>query len=315
MKHLPIWFATLFLFTFSSSFVFGQEENIVLKTLTGDIDGTLLVPESTESIPVVLIIAGSGPTDRNGNNAAMENNSLKYLAQALAMNGFASVRYDKRGIGRSQDAITKESDYRFEDLMEDVKGWVNLISKDKRFNRIIIAGHSEGSLLGMIAAENNIKVSAFISIAGAGRLADQILKEQFKDAPQDVKDVIFPIIDTLKRGDTTSHVPKFFYSLFRPSVQPYMISWFKYNPQEEIKKLNIPILILQGTSDLQVSMEDAHFLAKGNPSSKLAVIDNMNHVLKIIIGDKKANKASYDNADLPIADDLVKAIVDFIMHG
>ena len=237
------------------------------------------------------------------------------MAQALAMNGFASVRYDKRGIGRSQDAITKESDYRFEDLMEDVKGWVNLISKDKRFNRIIIAGHSEGSLLGMIAAENNIKVSAFISIAGAGRPADQILKEQFKEAPQDVKDVIFPIIDTLKKGDTTGHVPKFFYSLFRPSVQPYMISWFKYNPQVEIKKLNIPILILQGTSDLQVSMEDAHFLAKGNPSSKLAVIDNMNHVLKIIIGDKKANKASYDNADLPIADDLVKAIVDFIMHG
>ena len=91
-----------------------QEEAVVLQTPTGDIYGTLLTPERNNNLPVVLLIAGSGPTDRNGNNPLMTNNSLKMLAELLAKNGIASLRYDKRGISASAAAVQIEPFPRFE---------------------------------------------------------------------------------------------------------------------------------------------------------------------------------------------------------
>ena len=130
---------------------FGQEEEITLETKTGDIKGSLLIPSVSEKTAVVLIIAGSGPTDRNGNNPMMTNNSLKMLAKELQKNGIASVRYDKRGIGESKNSGLQEIDLRFEDYVQDVEGWIKLLKEDDRFSNIIVLGHSEGSLIGMIA--------------------------------------------------------------------------------------------------------------------------------------------------------------------
>jgi pimeloyl-ACP methyl ester carboxylesterase len=209
--------------------------------------------------------------------------------------------------------MSAEKDLRFETYINDVKDWVAFLAKDKRFTKIIIAGHSEGSLLGMIAAENNKFVNAFVSIAGAGRPADEILKEQLDKAPKDVKDVIFPMIDTLKKGDTVGNVPVIFYGLFRPSVQPYMISWLKYNPQTEIKKLEIPVLILQGLTDVQVKETDANLLSKAQPKAELKLIKNMNHVLKDCdTTDKEKQKPIYSNPDLPLNKEFTADVIDFI---
>ncbi len=103
-------------------------------------------------------------------------------------------------------------------------------------------------------------------------------------------------------------------TLFRPSVQPYIISWFKYNPQEEIKKLQIPVLIIPGTKDIQVTTEDAKLLATANPKAKLALINNMNHIFRIVKGSRDENIATYSNASLPISDELVKTIIMFIAN-
>ncbi len=310
---------SIFLFLFSNllllnpSYTIAQEENIILKTATGDIDGTLTLPEIKKDIPIVLIIAGSGPTDRNGNNESMENNSLKFLAEELRKNGIASVRFDKRGIAASHDAVSSEKELRFDTYVNDVKEWVEMIAKDKRFSKIIIAGHSEGSLLGMAAAVKNKNVKAFISIAGAGRPADEILKEQMAKTPPAIKQTIYSMIDTLKKGDTIGNVAPAFYMLFRPTVQPYVISWFKYNPQEEIKKLDIPVLILQGTTDAQVKVEDAELLAKAQPKAELKIITNMNHVLKDCeTSDKDLQKPIYSNPDLPLNKDFTKEVIGFI---
>lgn len=298
---------------FAFTRIHAQEESVLLKTSTGDIAGTLTLPDAKTNISVVLIIAGSGPTDRNGNQESIENNSLKFIAEELRKNGIASVRYDKRGIAKSEDAMTAEKDLRFETYINDVKDWVSLLSKDKRFTKIIIGGHSEGSLLGMIAAENNKNVNAFISIAGAGRPADEILKEQLDKVPKDVKDYIFPVIDSLKHGDTVANVPIIFYALFRPSVQPYMISWLKFNPQAEINKLEIPVLILQGTTDVQVTETDANLLANAQPKAELKLIKNMNHVLKDCETlDKEKQKPIYSNPDLPLNKEFVDELVNFI---
>ena len=311
-KYKHIFLITAFFLSFVS-IVNAQEEPIVLKTSTGDIEGTLLLPELKKDIPVVLIIAGSGPTDRNGNNESAENNSLKYLAMELQKNGIASVRYDKRGIAHSRDAMGEEKDLRFDTYVNDVNDWIELIAKDKRFSKIMVAGHSEGSLLGMVAAGKNKNVKAFISIAGAGRPADEILKEQLSNVPPSARDIIYPMIDTLKKGDTIGNVPPSLYMLFRPSVQPYMISWFKYNPQKEIKNLSIPVLILQGSTDVQVKEEDAQLLYKAQPKAELKIIKNMNHVLKDCeTSDKELQKPIYNNPDLPLNKEFTKVFTEFV---
>ena len=287
------------------------ETELILHTQSGDLYGTQLAPANFKKIPVALIIAGSGPTDRDGNNPSMKNNSLKILASALANKGIASLRYDKRGIAKSSSAGKSEADLRFDDLVDDARGWVALLKADKRFSKVIIIGHSEGSLIGMMAAK---ETNQFISLAGAGQSADLILKKQLMNQPPMIQKICFPIIDSLKKEKTVDSVPKMIYSLFRPSVQPYMISWFKHDPQTEIMKLNIPTLIVQGTNDIQVTVEDAKYLSEANPKAKLVLINNMNHILRIIEGDRKANIESYTKGDAPIATELVEHIADFILR-
>lgn len=287
-----------------------KETPIVLKINIDQLFGTLTTPDLTKKYPVALIIAGSGPTDRNGNNPMMKNNSLKMLAEALAKNGIASLRYDKRGIGESKDSAISEGGLVFENYIEDAKSWINLLKQDKRFSKVIIIGHSEGSLIGMIAAA---KADKFVSIAGAGDSADKIIKSQIASkSMKPLEDMTFPIIDSLKNGNTVKKVDPMLNSLFRPSIQPYLISWFKYNPQNEIKKLTIPILILQGNKDLQVTVKDAENLAHANTKSDMVIVEKMNHVMKIIEGDQQANMESYNNETLPISETLVSKIISFI---
>jgi len=267
---------------FIAKTIFGQsEEVVVLKTETGEIEGTLTMPDMKLPVPVALIIAGSGPTDRNGNNPMMTNNSLKMLSAELAKKGIASLRYDKRGIAASQKAGMKEADLRFEMYINDAIDWVKLLKQNKKFNQVVIIGHSEGSLIGMVASQNE-NVEKFVSIAGAGQSAGKIIREQLKAQPTFVLEQSSPILDELEKGNTVEDVPQMLFSLFRPSVQPYMISWFNYDPQIEIAKLQKPILIVQGTTDIQVSAEDARRLQAAKPSSKMVVVEGMNHIFKML---------------------------------
>ncbi|WP_337968572.1 alpha/beta hydrolase [uncultured Flavobacterium sp.] len=288
-----------------------KESNVILKINNDQLFGTLTVPDLTKKYPVALIIAGSGPTDRDGNNPMMKNNSLKMLAEALAKNGIASLRYDKRGIGESKASAISESSLVFENYTEDAKSWINFLKQDKRFSQLVIIGHSEGSLIGMIAGA---KANKFISIAGAGDSADKIIKAQIASkSNKQIEEMTFPIIDSLKSGNKVNKVDPMLNSLFRSSIQPYLISWFKYNPQAEIKKLNVPILILQGNNDLQVTVQDAENLSKSNKNAELLIVDKMNHIMKIIEGDKQANLESYNNATLPISEVMTNKIISFIL--
>lgn len=293
-----------------------QEEAVVLQTPSGDIYGTLLTPEQNKRIPVVLLIAGSGPTDRNGNNPMMTNNSLKMLAELLAKNGIASLRYDKRGISASAAAGKEEAALRFEDYVKDAKAWADFLKKDKGFTKIILAGHSEGSLIGMLAAIDNPTVSQFISIAGSGEKMSDLLRRQLASQPQQIIDLCMPIIDKLEKGDTVANPSPLLYSLFRPSVQPYLISCFKYNPSEEISRLHIPVLILQGDHDIQCSVEDAEALAKACPKAEKHIIPGMSHVLKDCDTlDKFAQVDQvYNNPDLPLNTQLEEIIIRFIKN-
>ncbi|HPF93610.1 MAG TPA: alpha/beta hydrolase, partial [Tenuifilaceae bacterium] len=103
------------------------------------------------------------------------------------------------------------------------------------------------------------------------------------------------------------------YNLFRPSVQPYFINWLKYEPVEVLSTFEVPILIVQGTTDIQVSAENAELLSNANSRAKLVIIDGMNHVLKQAEIDRTKNMSTYSNPNLPIVPELVEAISDFIL--
>lgn len=286
------------------------ETTVNLNPVGASLSGSLITPKSfTGKIPVVLIIAGSGSTDRDGNSAGLLSaNSYFLLAQALGNAGIASLRYDKRGVGKST-TIKTESELRFNDFVNDAVAFIEQLRNDPRFSKVIILGHSEGSLIGMIAAQKE-NVDGYISLAGAGDAADKILAVQLKNqSPQDYK-ITLARLDSLKNGlavkaDVTD-------ILFRPSIQPYLISWFKYNPQAEIKKLKKLILIINGTTDIQISVGDAKKLKQAKPDAGLVLIDGMNHVLKDAPADLEKNLATYNNPSLPINANLVSAIVKFV---
>jgi len=311
-------FKSLILFClayFSIAYSFAQTEEIVkLPIPNGELEGTLLIPKSNnQKVPVVLIIAGSGPTDRNGNNSIMENNSLKMLAEGLLEYEIANLRYDKRGVGASQNIAINEIDLRFEDFIEDAKLWVDFLEKDERFNQVIVAGHSEGALIGKVVAQKE-NVAKFISLAGVGETADKILRRQLQEQPAIVWEASEAILDSLTQGILVEEVPTMLLSLFCPSVQPYLISWFQYNPQEEIAKLDKPVLIVQGSTDLQVGFQDAEMLSKSNPNAELFIIEGMNHIFKKAPLDRTENFKTYYEAELPLIVGFIEILIDFILE-
>lgn len=292
-----------------------SESDLVLKNSTGDIYGTLTVPINPKISPLVLIIAGSGPTDRNCNSelTRLKTNAYKMLAEKLAENGISTLRFDKKGIGESKSTIKSENDLKIETYVNDVVGWITLLESDSRFSKIILLGHSEGSLIGMIASQQK-NIAAFISVAGVGTPANEFMKKQYKPKlPPALYAQVESIIDSLRRGKRVNNIPTGqLYIPFRASVQPYLISWFKYDPTALINKLTCPALVVQGDKDLQVGIEEAQKLAQASHSGKLLMIHDMNHVLKTISGDMQENIASYSNPRLPVNEELVSRIVNFI---
>ncbi len=294
-----------------------QDDNLIsvdaaVKTLDGiTLYGTLTMPKDRKEHPVALIIAGSGPTDRNGNQPNMKSNIYKILADSLGKHGIAVVRYDKRGVGQSKVPDMDENKMRFGTYVDDAAAWIRWIKNQHHFTKIAVIGHSEGSLIGMLAIQKE-PADMYISLEGAGRPIDQILIEQLQTQPEKVLKASLPIIDSLKRGYRVHDVPKYLYALFRPSVQPYLMEWMSYDPAKEIAKLTVPILIIQGTTDLQVPVVDAKILHKANPNSKLVIIDGMNHMLRKAPDNRLKNLRTYSKPDMPIMQEAVDTIANFI---
>jgi hypothetical protein len=287
------------------------QQEVELQTNDGSLHGTLDLPGGSTPSLVALVISGSGPTDRDGNQALLKNDSLKLLGAALASRGITVLRFDKRGIGKSAAAAPREQDLRFETYVDDVVRWIEWLRRDRRFSSVAVVGHSEGSLIGILAAKK-ATVDALVSIAGAGRPAPALLRDQLagKLTPS-LNERNERILDELVAGRTVSDVPQELLALYRPSVQPYLISWFTYDPMREIAAVESPLLIVQGTTDIQIPVDDARRLAGGNVA-ELRVIDGMNHVLKRAASPAE-QQAAYTDPALPIDPRAVETIVTFLM--
>jgi pimeloyl-ACP methyl ester carboxylesterase len=286
---------------------------ISLDTGSGELFGTLLLPKSPNPVPVVLIIAGSGPTDRDGNNPdGGRNDSMKRLALILARHNIASVRYDKRGVALSKPATPDERNLSIEQYVTDAEAWGQKLKADPRLGELILLGHSEGALIASLAAEK-AGASAVISVAGTGRPVDRVLREQLQyRLPPPLLARSEQLIEEIKAGKTDDNVPQPLQVVFRPSVQPYLISLFRQNPTAAFGQLKVPTLIIQGRNDMQVGVGDAELLHQAKPDSTLAIIDGMNHVLRIVPMDVKRQLASYKDPQLPLASELSDRILKFI---
>jgi uncharacterized protein len=291
-------------------------ERVQLETDTGKLHGTLLVPRQAGPYPALVIVAGSGPTDRDGNSAALAgpNNSLRLLAEGLAKRGVASVRYDKRGVAESAAAGPREEDLRFEAYVADAAAWLNRLQTDERFASASVVGHSEGSLVGMLAMKQ-VGGDAFVSIAGVARRASDVLRDQLRN--QLTPDLLAEserILAALEAGQTAGNVPVELAALYRPSVQPYLISWFRYVPAEELAGLDARVLVVQGTTDIQVGIAEADGLRAAKPDAELLIVEGMNHVLKHVPAEPARQQASYTDPSLPVDENLLQAVTRFVVR-
>ncbi|MBB6154402.1 alpha/beta hydrolase [Pseudomonas fluorescens] len=286
---------------------------ISLDTGSGELFGSLLLPKSDNPVPVVLILAGSGPTDRDGNNPdGGRNDSLKRLAWVLAKHNIASVRYDKRGVAASRPATPDERNLSVEGYVDDAVAWSQKLKNDPRFGPLILLGHSEGALIATLAAPR-ADAAALISLSGSARPVDQVIREQLaRSLPPPLMLRSNQILDSLKAGHTDDNVPQPLQVIFRPSVQPYLISLFRQDPAKAFAQLKMPALIVQGSNDMQVGVGDAQALKAAKPDAELVVIEGMNHVMRIVPADVKRQLASYKDPNLPLAAELGGKLIEFI---
>ncbi len=287
---------------------------IELDTGSGTLYGSLVLPKSDKPVPVVLILSGSGPTDRDGNNPiGGRNDALKKLAWRLAQSNIASVRFDKRGIAQSQPATPDERQLSVDKYVDDAVAWGEKLKADPRFGKVFVLGHSEGALIASLAAPR-MGAAGVISIAGTGRPVGALLREQLQRnhlPPAQLKRS-FELISSLEAGRTDDNVPKDLEAVFRPSVQPYLISLLHYNPANAFAALKMPALIIQGTHDIQVDVKDAHLLKTAKPDAVLTLINGMNHVMRIVPMDMKRQVQSYNDPNQRLAGELGDRTVRFI---
>lgn len=300
----------LLLFMLLASLGYGQEVTYPETSIRISrwIDGSLIDPNSGSN-QLAILIGGSGPTDRDGNQNFLKTNNLKKLAQELAKNDISTFRYDKRIVKQiKMNAV--DPHITFDDFASDAIEVINYFKTQQKFENIYIIGHSQGSLIGMLAAQQN--VAGLISVAGAGQAIDAVVIEQVEKTAPMFSEETKRVFDVLRSGKTTTDYPPALASIFDSSVQEFMMSWMKHDPVEIIKKLDVPILIINGTKDLQVSVAEAELLHEASATSELKVIENMNHVLFIIHGDDQENAKSYNDPNGKVSEELIKEIVAFI---
>ena len=281
---------------------------------TNGLFGTLTLPHGASAVPAVLLLPGSGPVNRDGNLPGAPNDSLKLLAQALATQGIASIRADKRGVGASLSNATQEHDLRFTRYVDDALAWHAVLASLDRVASVFLLGHSEGALLATLAAQR-VEVAGLILVAGAGEPAHTTIARQLAAAgvPPALQEASKHISASLCRGNAVLDVPAELASLYRPSIQNYLMSWFPLHPAEEFAKTVCPALVVQGTTDIQVGVADAHRLAAARAGAHLVLVEGMNHILKPAPQDRTANLQTYAEPSLPLAQALTPAIAGFIL--
>ena len=283
---------------------------------SGSLEGTLV--NAGPKAPVVVMIAGSGPTDRDGNNPlGVTAAPYRLLAEALAERGVSSVRADKRGLFGSKAAVADPNKVTIDDYAADVRRWTALARSSTGARCAWLLGHSEGGLVALAAAQQAEGICGVILVASPGRKLGDLLREQLRANPANAPflDTAMAAIASLEAGKTvnTTGMNPALLPLFAPQVRPFLMDLMRQDPPRLASKIALPMLIVQGDEDLQVARADAEAILQGQPKAKLRVFPTMNHVLeRVAPGDRAANFAAYAKPELPLEPGLADAIAEFV---
>ena len=294
----------------------GAQEALTTPGPEGALSGTLIRP--AEGQPVVLIIPGSGPTDRDGNNPYYgKGGSYRLLAEALSARGIGSVRIDKRGMFGSKAALADANAVTIADYVADTASWVAATRAATGHECVWLLGHSEGGLVALAAAQDVPGLCGVAVIAAPGRALGDVLREQLRANPANapILDQALGAIDRLEAGQAVdaANLHPALLSLFAPAVQPFLIDMMRYDPAQLAAATELPLLIVQGGKDLQVTAADAAALRAAQPGAQTADLPDMNHALKDVAGDTRAeNMAAYGDPDVPVSPALVDTLVAFL---
>ena len=304
----------VFLFLWLPKILFAQEiveEEVLLTNGEIVLPGTLSFPKTNTKVPLALFIHGSGNGDRNGNQEPLlKTDHIKLLADSLNAKGIGFYRYDKRTA--SKENLSKIEGVSLRDFVADAKLALQHFYKDKRFSGIHVIGHSQGSLIGMLTVGN--EGSSYISLAGPGTTIDKAMIRQITAQNQDLGKAMALHVQELLATDTIQEVNPFLMPIFKPQNQSFFKEWISLDPAVEIKKLRVPVLIINGDTDLQVRVEDAQLLKDAKPEAQLAIIPKMNHTLKKV-NTLEENQRSYREPDFPLSKLLVQTIHEFIKQN
>ncbi len=283
-----------------------KSEELVLYNNEIELPGTLTY--IAEQTPLIIWIHGSGNVDRNGNQQpVIKANYIKQFRDSITKNNIAFYSYDKRTSNKNNKASLLKGVF-LKDYVTDVQIAINHFKKEGRFSKIILAGHSQGSLVAMLAAES---IDKYISLAGPSKSADQVIINQIKTSAPFLDSITKAHFKELKETGKVEKVNPMLQSVFAKQNQAFLRSWIQYNPSEEIKKLSVPILLIHGTEDLQVKTQEASNLLLANKNAQLVFIKGMNHVLKEV-NSMIENQSSYTRPDYPLSTKLVQVIVEFV---
>ncbi|PZO75693.1 MAG: alpha/beta hydrolase [Mesorhizobium amorphae] len=283
----------------------------------GDLKG-LWTRAANPSAPVLLVIPGSGPTDRDGNSPlGIQAGTYRLLAEALGEKGVSTVRIDKRGMFSSAAASSDPNAVTIDDYADDLRRWVKTVRAATGAACVWLLGHSEGGLVALAAAQSAADVCGLILVATPGRPLGEVLRAQLHANPANAPFLAQAdaAIEALTRGDRVDGgtLPTELMPLFAPAVQGFLVSAFSLDPAKLLAGVSKPVLILQGDSDIQVGVADAEALKAAAPSATLVRLPGINHVLKSVPpNDPAANVATYADPDLPLAPGVAEAIIEFL---
>lgn len=282
-----------------------QREDITLMNGPITLSGTLSFTETTQ--PLVIWVHGSGNIDRNGTQKGLL--PLRYIQKcrdSLNARGLAFFSYDKRTANSANKDLLKTT--LFDDLVTDLQIVVDHLKKEKRFSKIVLIGHSQGSLVAMLGAKNSDKI---ISLAGPASPIQEIIVQQIAKNAAILAPFAKKHFEELEKTGTIKEINPMLMNIFAKPMHAFLRSWMHYHPTKVARTLQQPLLIIQGEKDLQVAVRDAQLLKDAVPKATLVVIKNMNHVLKTIQKDSD-NMTSYTDPSFPLSVTLVNAIVKFV---
>jgi alpha-beta hydrolase superfamily lysophospholipase len=280
------------------------------KIRVGAIDAVVTIPPDVERPPVVLLIAGSGSTDHDGNGPQVKPATLKKLSEQLAARKIATLRYDKRGAGGWKPEFGRPEDFRFKDYVDDATALVNYLRGGGKFSKVILAGHSEGGLVAILTARR-VPVDRLVLLATAARRQGDLVKAQLeKTLAPEVFKPIAKAIDDIMSGQIVDPPPRGL--SIPPPMQPGIASAFSEDPIDPLKLIEAPTLIVGGGRDRQVARLDFVALSAASPLAKTLWLPDMNHVL-VDVADEADDLKAYNQPERALDAALIDTVAAFIL--